>query len=164
MRIKSFLAIILSFTVAASCYRAPEDRAASLEADVAAIRTLHAEWIAAETSGDLESFMALWSDDGVMMPPNAPTLIGKDAMRELARDFYNQFTVTVETVIDDIVVAGDWAYIRWTTIAGTTTPKDGGMLITGSGKALWILKRQADGNWKLAYDIWNDDEPPAPKQ
>lgn len=164
MRIKRFLAIILSLTVAASCDLAPEDRAASLEADVAAIRTFHAEWIAAETSGELESFMALWSDDGVMMPPNAPTLIGKDAMREWLRDFYNQFTATIETVIDEIVVAGDWAYVRWTTIAYTTTPKDGGMPITVSGKALWILKRQTDGNWKLAYDIWNDDKPPAPKQ
>jgi len=75
MRIKRFLAIILSFTVAASCDLAPEDRATSLEADVAAISTFHAEWIAAETSGELESFMALWSDDGVMMPPNIPTLI-----------------------------------------------------------------------------------------
>ncbi len=163
MRIKSFLAII-SLALAASCDRAPEDRAASLKADVAAIRTLHAQWIAAEASGDLESFMALWSDDGVIMPPNAPTLIGKEAIREFARDFYNQFTVTVETAIDEIVVAGDWAHVRWTTIAGTATPKDGGIPMTHSGKALWILKRQADGDWKLACDIWNDDAPPTTKQ
>ncbi|MFC1651088.1 YybH family protein, partial [Candidatus Latescibacterota bacterium] len=155
---------ILSFTVAVSCDRAPENSAGSLEADVAAIRTLHAEWIVAETSGDLERFMALWSDDGVLMPPNVPTLIGKDAMREWLRGFYNQFTVSIETVIDDIVLTGDWAYVRWTTIAITLTPKDGGMPITRSGKALWILKRQADGNWKLAYDIWNSDKPSTPKQ
>ena len=164
MRIKSFFTIILSLTAAASCDRAPGDRAASLEADVAAIRTLHAEWTAAYTSGDLERFLALWSDDGVKMPPNAPTLIGKNAMREWDRDFFNRFTVTLEPVINDIVVAGDWAFVRWTTIAYTNTPKDGGMPITGSDKTLWILKRQADGNWKLVYDIWNDDKPPVPKQ
>lgn len=38
-----------------------------------------------------------------------------------------------------------------------TTPKPGGSPIHGSGKALWVLRCDADGNWKLAYDIWNSD-------
>lgn len=33
-------------------------------------------------------------------------------------------------------------------------------LTSFKGKNVWILKRQADGAWKIAADIWNDNEPP----
>jgi ketosteroid isomerase-like protein len=46
----------------------------------------------------------------------------------------------------------------------TLTPKKAGAkpLPTDEGKYIEVLKRQADGSWKIAYDIWNPNAPPAP--
>ena len=38
---------------------------------------------------------------------------------------------------------------------------EGGNLITDIGKYVVVFKRQADGSWKLATDIFNSDMPAA---
>ncbi|MCZ6702420.1 MAG: hypothetical protein O6940_05190 [Ignavibacteria bacterium] len=43
----------------------------------------------------------------------------------------------------------------------TITPVDGGESIMETGKCIHVYKRQADGTWKIAQDIWNMDNPPA---
>ena len=36
-------------------------------------------------------------------------------------------------------------------------------LPTEEGKYIEVLKRQDDGSWNIAYDIWNPNAPPAKK-
>jgi len=45
------------------------------------------------------------------------------------------------------------------------TPKKAGAkpLPTEEGKYLEVLKRQEDGSWKIIYDMWSPDAPPAKK-
>jgi quercetin dioxygenase-like cupin family protein len=42
--------------------------------------------------------------------------------------------------------------------------QSGSQTINDTGKYVTIWKRQADGSWKLAVDIWNSDLPAAPPQ
>jgi len=70
--------------------------------------------------------------------------------------------------VDDYVITGaapnpavgDWAFGRCNFTA-TMTPKAGGEPIFTDGKALTLYKRQADGSWKLYWDCWNSNVPPA---
>jgi hypothetical protein len=42
------------------------------------------------------------------------------------------------------------------------TPKEAGAtpLPTENGKYMQIMRKQADGSWKIAYDMWNADAKP----
>ncbi len=61
--------------------------------------------------------------------------------------------LTLEAV--ELVVDGSTAYERgvatMTTQAGADRPK------TSKGKYVTVMRRQADGSWKLILDIWNSD-------
>lgn len=54
----------------------------------------------------------------------------------------------------ELELAGDWAFERLA-YAMTLTPVDGGEATTMSGTGFHVYERQADGSWKIAYDIWN---------
>jgi proline iminopeptidase len=124
--------------------------------DVAAVRALHATWVAAYTAGDLERFMQHWSDDGIMMPPNAPAVAAPDAVRAAAAGLFVDFDIAIQPTIEDVIVSGDWAIVRWRS-SSALTPRAGGAPATVAGKALWVLRRDPDGAWRLIYDIWNSN-------
>jgi ketosteroid isomerase-like protein len=63
--------------------------------------------------------------------------------------------------IEEVRVAGDWAFSRGT-YAFTVIPKAEGEIEKGDGKYLSILEKQDDGSWKLARDCFNLNEPPIP--
>jgi len=53
-----------------------------VEAEAAAIRqATDVEWLAAWQAKNLERWVSFYTDDAVLLPPNAPILIGKEAIR-----------------------------------------------------------------------------------
>jgi ketosteroid isomerase-like protein len=67
--------ILLAILVFAASGCAPK---VDVEAEKAALRNLHDQTAAASNAGDLTS---LYSDDAIVMPPNEPALVGKEAIR-----------------------------------------------------------------------------------
>lgn len=49
--------------------------------DVAAIKMVLDDWVAAANAGDAAAMAALFTDDGILMLPNEPSVIGKEAIR-----------------------------------------------------------------------------------
>lgn len=130
------------------------------EADVEAIRAVLLAELDAARAGDTEAFTAVFTDDVIVVPPNAPSIAG-DAVPGWVDGFMGAFTVDVEPYFDDeIVVSGDIAYhaygFQW-----TVTPKEGGDGVTERGRGIHILRRGADGSWKIAHDVWVPDAPPS---
>lgn len=68
------LTILLGFIM--SC----EQRATkvNVEADITKIKEGLKQYAEAVNSGDFESWISLWDNDGVQMPPNAPPIEGKE--------------------------------------------------------------------------------------
>ena len=60
-----------------------------------------------------------------------------------------------------IQVVGDWAFIRCN-FTVTMIPKAGGEPLYMDSKDLSIMERQADGSWKIYWDIFNSNVPPPP--
>ena len=133
------------------------------EADIEAIISLTEEYDAAVNSGDLDSWMSLFTDDAVRMPPNMPAVVGKDAIRSLQQSFFEMYTFDIKETTDDIIIAGDWAFVRGAYIY-TSTPKAGGEPIRNIGKWVAFHKRQRDDSWKCYRNIWNSDLPPSGAQ
>jgi len=110
--------------------------------------------------GNVDAFMTLTTQDVVLMPPGASTLSGREAVQALMADFFGTYAIELQSVsLEEIVVAGDWAFVRDTYVSNLT-PRSGGETVRARGKNVWILRRQADGSWKVARNMWNSSDPP----
>ena len=109
----------------------------------------------------MDANIALLTDDAVVLPPNGPMLSGNAAIRKWATDMANQYTVSGKYTDRKVIVSGDWASERFVGEL-SLTPKAGGAAITERIKGIHILRRQPDGSWKIAQDMWNTDTAPPP--
>jgi len=125
--------------------------------DIESINGLHTEALAAASAGDLARIMNLWTEDGVRMPPNEPTAIGRASIEAQYRAMLDQFTTDLRVHSEETEVFGDWAHSRWT-CSGVFAPKAGGEPIRGEFKCVDIFRRQQDGTWKMVLHIWNSNE------
>ena len=144
--------ILLAILVLAASGCAPQ---VDVEAEKAAIRNLHDQTAAASDAGDLA---ALYTDDAIVMPPNEPALVGREAIHTWVQGLFEQFSVEETVTTEEVQVAGDWAFLRGT-YTFTATPKAEGEPQEETGKCIHIVQRQPDGSWKNTRIIWNSDQP-----
>lgn len=132
----------------------------SSAADEATLRKLDDEWSkAAGNARDVEKTVSYYSDDAVVMPPNIPTLTGKDAIRNLWKSMLEAPTFSGGWKATKVEVArsGDLAYVSGSYEFNEKDPA--GNPITDKGKYLEVWKKQSDGNWKCVADMFNSDLP-----
>jgi len=115
-----------------------------------------AEWsIAASEGRDVERILSYWTDDGVVLPPGLPAVVGKAALRQYVEGsmqipgFRISWTSTDVTFSPD----GNLAYMLSSNAATMDAPD--GMPTTTKGRAVTIWRRESDGEWRCAVDIWN---------
>ena len=60
---------------------------ADVAADEAAIRQVDRDMVAAGNAHDIDAWLAFIADDARMLPPGAPPVVGKDAIRDLVNAF-----------------------------------------------------------------------------
>lgn len=117
--------------------------------DERAIREVVDLWISASKGGDSETVLGLMTDDVVFTVPDQEPF-GKDqfaAAMAAMRDVKMEGT----SEIRELQVNGDWAFIR-NRIDMTITPPGGDEPVRRSGYTLTLLRREADGRWRLARD------------
>ncbi len=122
--------------------------------DLMAIRALSDSFMEAFNAADWESLVQLYTEDAVMMPPNEPSVEGRSALLSWLGEFPAGSELSL--VIVEIDGRGDLAYVRGT--YSLTIPM-GEMMepIRDTGKYLDIRRRQPDGSWPIAVDIFNSD-------
>jgi uncharacterized protein (TIGR02246 family) len=158
MRIKTRAAIFLFVALTLSVSQLAAQQA---ESDVVAIQALVAAWGAAVEAGDVAGVVAVYTDDVVQMPPDAPANKGKQAIEVVYRGFFEAFTVGVNWPVEgteEIIVADGWAFYISEYIE-SFTPKAGGETIEEHGKIIEICQKQPDGSWRFAREIWNRNSP-----
>ncbi len=123
------------------------------DADVAEIRRVEQLFVQAQLAGNIDSVLALRTPDIVWLPPGAPFLAGKAALREFLQNSGIRLTSFRVTPLWT-EGRGDLAYNRGkytsTVVAGADTTNE-------VGKYLQIWRRQNDGSWLIAVDIWNTE-------
>jgi uncharacterized protein (TIGR02246 family) len=132
------------------------------DADVAAIRALYDVWVPAVKSRDWETAASLYTEDTVVMPPNMPLIEG----REAAKLFLENYPPVKEISFSPLEIDGygDIAYVQGT-YSLLIQPEGAPEPIHDTGKYLEIRRKQEDGSWLLALDIFNSDLPlPAPPE
>jgi uncharacterized protein (TIGR02246 family) len=125
--------------------------------DVDAIRAVSAAEFAALVAEDADAHLATMTEDCVMLPPGEPAVVGHEAVAAWDAEFSEMFDISGGYTGSEVVVLGDWAIERYTGEI-TVTPAEGDAA-TETIKGIHIYRRQDDGSWKIAQDIWNSDVP-----
>jgi len=94
------------------------------QTDVEALDHVREGHIAALNNGDVSAWVGAFTADGVQMPPNAPANLGRESIRAWSQAFLAPFRVEFALAVDEVQVAGDWAFERGTYTI-TLTPKLG---------------------------------------
>jgi uncharacterized protein (TIGR02246 family) len=129
--------------------------------DEAAVRAVDADWARAASAGDGNAIAALYATDATILPPMEPLRQG-EAAKKYWVDFTNSFSGPIELTTTAVEGRGDLAY-GVGKYRMSVTPKKAGAkpLPIEEGKYLEVFKKQADGSWKIIYDIWSPNAPPA---
>jgi ketosteroid isomerase-like protein len=137
---------------------APTDTRA---ADEAAIRRLDADWVKAAQTKQVDAWMAFYSDDAAVLPPNEPTATSKESIRKDIGELLGLPGVSVswEPTKVEVSKSGDLAYLYGIYDLSMTGPK--GEPVIDHGKIAEIWKKQADGGWRCVVDTWSSDLPVA---
>jgi uncharacterized protein (TIGR02246 family) len=126
------------------------------KSELGAIDHVRESHVAALNAGDVDAWTGQFTEDAVQMPPHFSANAGKQAIRAWNAGFLNLFGCQFSLEVDEVRVAGQWAFERGRYTI-TLVPKAGGPSMDEAGKYITIYQRQADGSWKMARDIWNSD-------
>jgi ketosteroid isomerase-like protein len=126
------------------------------DADKAAITSQRQQFMAAVNTAEWDKAVAMYADDAVLMMPNMPAVTGKLAIREAFAAYppVSEFKIYGE----EIAGSGDIAVVRGA-ISYVMMPAGASLAIADTSKSLEVWRRQADGSWKLHWDISNSDRP-----
>ncbi|MFN6962261.1 MAG: YybH family protein [Pyrinomonadaceae bacterium] len=129
-------------------------------AEEKAIREADIAWSNATGKKDVEAAMAFIADDAVMLPPNAPMLSGKEAVKKEWNNMMalNDLSIKWEPTKVQVAESGDIGYTIGTYEMSFTDPKAG--KVNDKGKYVEIWKK-VNGKWVCQYDMYNSDIPAA---
>lgn len=127
-----------------------------MTSDELAIRTLYTRNVAALSAGDIAALTALYTDDAIQLPPNAPPLVGWAAISSSLKNELAGVRAEANVEVLETTTAGSWAFARGT-YRTVVVPRNGGPQTDSTGNWLDILKRQEDGSWKIARSTWTND-------
>jgi ketosteroid isomerase-like protein len=130
------------------------DKPSSYEEDIAAINKFLASSGEAVKTGNVEAEVNRFTENGIYMWPNGPTIIGHDSLYSWFQRRFKKVTVNIENITEELEVCNDWAFERGKYIA-RIRPKNGGKVEIVHGKYLNIFKKQSDGTWRISHRIRN---------
>ena len=121
-------------------------------ADEKAVRDADAEWSRVASAKDLDKTVSFYADDAMVLPPNQPIVTSKTGIRNLWKGFLDSLRdINWQTTRVEMAKSGDMGCLIGTY---AMTMKDG---TKDAGKYCEVWKKQADGKWKVAADMFSSD-------
>jgi uncharacterized protein (TIGR02246 family) len=108
-------------------------------------------------TSDAQLAQSLYAKDGIFMPTEAPSAIGSESILKSYQFIFTQIQLNIEFYIDEIVVAGDFAFAV-TSSKGTTRIHATGETIPEANRELFVFEK-VNGEWKIARYMFNKTEP-----
>ena len=117
---------------------------------------------AAVNAGQADAVAAMYTDDAVLMPPDMPAVTGRDNIRATFAAMMGQMPgMRIAFDVQDVAANGPLAVERGAWIITLAAPDGASTEMRGKYLVAW---HKMDGEWMMAWDIWNNDAPmpPAP--
>jgi ketosteroid isomerase-like protein len=128
-----------------------------LERERERLLELDAEWAALCSKGqDVDRILSFWTDDARVFAPGLPGFTGKAALRSYVEGALAipGFHITWTTSEASLSPDGQLAYLL--SKNAVTMPGPDGLPVTVTGRVLTVWRRELDGAWRCAVDIWNE--------
>jgi ketosteroid isomerase-like protein len=141
----------LALTIGASACSGPTPQEFT-RADGEAIRSSTASLTSAFNDKQVEKIVALYDDNSVFMPPNAPVLRGREPLKSFYDGLIAKGGADLKMDVESVAGHGPLAYESGTyTISYQAGGRD-------RGKYLRVLRKMND-TWRVEYTIWSSDLP-----
>ena len=103
--------------------------------------------------------IGLYTEDGVFMPPNNHSAVGKAALRQAYDAVFKAITLHVKFTTAELVVASpEWAFVR-TNSAGTNKINATSAVSAEGNQELFIFKKGIDGKRRIARYSFSTTNP-----
>lgn len=157
-----FLSAAFAFALAGCASAPPPPPPDTRAADAEAIRKADEAWAKAAEARNLDAWMAFYTDDAVVLPPNEKTTTGKENIRKSIAAMMELpgLSLTWQTTKTEAARSGDIGYSYGVYQMTFNDPK--GKPVKDTGKTMIVWRKQPDGTWKSIVDTWNTDTPLAP--
>lgn len=128
--------------------------------DVAKIKRVHSKYEEAWLKGDADGVRALFTEDCVLLPPHGDKpRVGQKGLNEYwfppdaPPTTISKLVVTPQSIGGD----GEIAYV-WGTDEVAWTMQQNGKASSAAHKGIFlnVLRKQANGEWKLSHHMWDD--------
>lgn len=140
--------LILSLLLTTACTHITRD----VQPDAGpAIRRMSREFAEAASAGNVDGMMAIYADDALLLPPNAPEFRGTAAIRQFWTGMEAakpKVTLTPVTILESCELATEIGRYELTI---------GPMKDEGKYVVTW---RRTGGEWRAVADIFNSNKPP----
>jgi uncharacterized protein (TIGR02246 family) len=131
-----------------------ETRAADQEvADEHALESGAAKWMAAFNAKDIDAMTALYAEDAVLLPPDAPAIFGRDAVLAAMKEM---FASGLGIELEDLEIKAENG-LGYKAGRYRLLSEDGSLVDRGKYIEIWTKN---DGTWVLHRDIWNSSVQP----
>ena len=120
-------------------------------------KTLHhviTRYQTAVRSGDVDGYVALFTDDAIQMPPGAADRFGASQIHAGMKPGLTQNKMEVTLVPHETFLLGPGQASMRVVVTGTRTPRDGGPSAPISFSALFLF-REIGRDWKIHQQMWN---------
>src|SRR2546425_10578032 len=115
---KALLCVCLVTVLALGCTQSQSQQSApppdTRAADEAAIKSTEANW--AKAVGNADQFVSFYTDDATVLPPNAPAMGGKEAIKKLFAEMMAApgFSLSFHSTKVEVAKSGDIGYSQGT--------------------------------------------------
>ena len=106
-------------------------------------------------AADSATMPSLYTNDAIILPPNADAVRGADAIAQYWLDFFELGITDAQPVTLEVILMGEYALeVGESSVYGA----DGALLDRGKIMVLW---KNDSGVWKMHRDTWNSSTNPA---
>ena len=160
MRTLRHLALGIGTVVALSACAPAAPPPVDTAAEEAAIKAVTAAWLEAYNAGDVEKIVAMYAEDGVLMPPHAAVATGHAGIRAFLTADTAAAKAAGVKLVPGATTAGVAGDTGWESGSYTATDASGTTVDSGSYLS---VSRKTNGKWLFIRDTYNSDRPlPAP--
>lgn len=127
-----------------------------MDAVKAEIAAMEAAFAVAENAKDADGVVAYYADDAQSLTYNAPTDVGKEAIKASVMKGFEEDTMGYTISFE---VTGVWAAGNYATETGTSTTVDKDGNVVRKGKYMTLFEKR-DGKYIAIRDCYNRDDNP----
>jgi len=150
---KSVLLATGLIAMAACAPKAPDTTA-----DEAALKADPLAWAEAYNAGNADGVANLYAEDGILLAPGAPAVVGRAAIQEFIKsDIEKSKAAGLAFKLGDTTGVGVSGDLGW--LSGTFSVTDASGAAVDVGKFVSVYRR-TNGKWQLIRDTWNSDKAP----